>query len=52
MFWNSFQIQFMQIMIYAIKMATTSTTRKSSKKHSFKWTPKMVEDLMEVSKVF
>ena len=28
-------------------MARTSTTRKSSKRHSFKWTPEMVEKLIE-----
>ena len=33
-------------------MATTSTTRKSSKKHSFKWTPEIVEDLIEAKKSF
>ena len=33
-------------------MATTSTTRKSSKKHSFKWTPEMVENLIESIKSF
>ena len=33
-------------------MATTSTTRKTSKKHSFKWTPEMVENLAELTKYF
>ena len=29
-----------------------STTRKSSKRHSFKWTPEMVEDLIQSVKSF
>ena len=33
-------------------MATTSTTRKTSKKHSFKWTPEIVENLTELIKCF
>ena len=33
-------------------MATTSTTRKSSKRHFFKWTPEMVENLIESIKSF
>ena len=33
-------------------MATTSTTRKSGKRHFFKWTPEMVENLIESIKSF
>ena len=33
-------------------MATMSTTRKSSKEHSFKWIPEMVENLIESIKSF
>ena len=33
-------------------MAATSNTRKSSKKHSFKWTPEMVENVIESIKSF
>ena len=33
-------------------MATTSTTRKRSKKHSFKWILEMVENLIESIKSF
>ena len=33
-------------------MATASTSRKSSKKNSFKWTPEMVENFTESIKSF
>ena len=33
-------------------MATKSTSRESSKKQSFKWTPEMVENLIESIKSF
>ena len=47
--WDRF---FFKAHAHDFKMATTSTTRKSSKKHSFKWTPEMVENLIESIKSF
>ena len=47
--WDRF---FFKEYAHDFKMATTSTTRKSSKKYSFKWTPEMAKNLIESIRSF